>query len=73
MGEVEDLIKPYQVLVISAQNNSWPTVIDCCKSLCDCQKALSNGHDDCHYLDIATTFINFNPFANSSKTIFAII
>ena len=26
-----------------------------------------------HYLDIATTFINFNFFANSSKTMFAII
>ena len=26
-----------------------------------------------HYLDIAQTFINFNSFANSSKTIFAII
>ena len=26
-----------------------------------------------HYLNIATTFTNFNSFANSSKTIFAII
>ena len=23
---------------------------------------------NCHYLDIATTFINFNSFVNSSKT-----
>ena len=43
------------------------------KNLCDHQKALSNSHHDRHYLDIATTFINFNSFANSSKTIFAII
>ena len=71
--EVEDLIRLYRVLVISAQNNGWSTVIDCRKSLCNRQKALSNGHYDRHYLDIATTFINFNSFANSSKTIFAII
>ena len=43
------------------------------KSVCDRQKALSNGHHDRHYLDIATTFINFISFANSSKTILAII
>ena len=48
-------------------------VTDRRKSLCDRQKALSNGHHDRHYLDIAASFINFNSFANSSKTIFAII
>ena len=48
-------------------------VIDRRKSLCDQRKALSNGHHDRHYLDIATTFINFNPFANYSKINFAII
>ena len=48
-------------------------VIAHCKSLCDHQKDLWNGHHDRHYLDIATTFINFNSFVNSSKTIFAII
>ena len=47
-------------------------VTDHRKSLCDRQKTLSNGHHDHHYLDIATTFINFNSLANSSKTIFAI-
>ena len=30
-------------------------------------------HHDCHYLDIAITFIYFNSFANSSKIICAII
>ena len=43
------------------------------KTFCDHRKALSNGHHGRHYLDKATTFINFNPFANSSKTIFALI
>ena len=47
--------------------NGRSTVIDCCKSLCDCRKALSNGHHDRHYLDIATTFINFNSFSNYSS------
>ena len=37
-------------------------VIDCFKNLCDFQKALSNSHHDRHYLDIASTFINFNYF-----------
>ena len=53
--------------------NSWSTVIDRRKKLCDHQKALSNGHHNRHYLDTATTFTNFNSFANSSKTTFAII
>ena len=34
-------------------------------------EALSNGHHDCHYLDIAKTFFNFSSFANSSKINFA--
>ena len=46
-------------------------VIDRRKSLWDRRKALSNGHNDRHYLDIATTFLNFNSFANSSKINFA--
>ena len=48
-------------------------VIERRKSLCDHQKVLSNGHHDHHYLDIATSFIDFSSFANSPKTIFAII
>ena len=43
------------------------------KILCDRRKAFSNGQHDRHCLDIATTFINFNSFANSSNTIFAVI
>ena len=48
-------------------------VIDHHKNLCDHRKALLNGHHDRHYLDKTTTFINFDSFANSPKTIFAII
>ena len=48
-------------------------VIDRCKSLCDRQKVLPNGHHDRHYLDIAKTLISFNSFANSSKINFAIV
>ena len=47
-------------------------VIDRRKRLCDRRKALSNGHHDRHYLDIATTFINFNSFTNYSKINFVI-
>ena len=49
------------------------SVTDYRKSLCDRREALSNGHRDRHYLGIATTFISFNSFANSSKINFAII
>ena len=48
-------------------------VIDRRKSLCDRRKALSIGHRDRHYLDIATSFISFNSFENSSKINFVII
>ena len=49
-------------------------VIDHRKSFCACQKALSIGYHDCHYLDIATTFFFFfNSFENSSKINFLII
>ena len=54
-------------------NNGRSTIIGHLKSLCDRRKALPNGHHDRHYLDIATSFINFNSFTNPSKTIFAII
>ena len=57
----------------SAKNNGRSAVIDRRKSFCDRQKALFKGHNDRHYLDIVTTFINFTSFANSSKTSFAII
>ena len=57
----------------STWNDSRSTVIDHLKSICDHQKALLNGHYDCHDLDIATTFINFNSFANFYKTIYAIM
>ena len=36
-------------------------VIDCGNRICDCRKALLNGHGDCQYPDI-TTFTNFNSF-----------
>ena len=49
------------------------SVTDDRKSLCDRRKTLSNGHRYRHYLDIATSFISFNSFANSSKINFAII
>ena len=48
-------------------------LIDHSKSLYDRRKVLPIGNHDRHYLNIATTFINFNSFADSSKTIFAII
>lgn len=34
-------------------------------------KALLNGHKDCQYLGMTTTFTNFNSFPTSSKTILA--
>ena len=39
--------------------------------ICDCRKALLNGHLDRLYLDTTATFINLNSFATFSKTIFA--
>ena len=54
--------------LFSAWNNGQSMVIDWHKKLSKQQKALSNSHHDCHYQDIITTFINFNSFANSSKT-----
>ena len=38
----------------------------------DGQRALLNGHHDCQYLDVTTTFTKFNYFATFSKAIFAI-
>ena len=35
-------------------------VIDCCNRVCNCQKASLNGHHDRQYLDVTTTFTNFN-------------
>ena len=49
------------------------TVIDHCNSIYECQKALSKGYHDCWFPDLTTNFTNFNFFATSSKTIFAII
>ena len=60
-------------IYIALKKSGRSTYIDRRKSLCDGQKVFSNVHHDCHYLDIATTFINFNFFANSSKINFAII
>ena len=55
----------------NAQSDSWSRAIDCCNSICDSQRTLSIGHHDCQYLD--ATFANFNSFATSSKTIFAVL
>ena len=44
-----------------------------CNSICDCRKALLNGHLDRLYLDTTATFINLNSFATFSKTVFATI
>ena len=46
-------------------------VIDHRNKVCDCQKASLNGQHDCQYLDVITTFTNFNYFT-TSKTIFGI-
>ena len=54
----------YFYIFYSTLNNNWSTVIDHYKSLCDHRKALLIGHHDCHYLDIATTFINLIPLQN---------
>ena len=35
-------------------------VIDCRNRVCDQQKALLNCHHDRQYLDVTTTFTNFN-------------
>ena len=40
-------------------------------SVCDCRKALLNGGHDCQYLDVTTTFANFNTFTTFSKANFA--
>ena len=46
-------------------------IIDRGNRICDCRKALLNGHRDCQYPDITTTFTNFNSFLSISKRIFA--
>ena len=38
----------------------------------DHRKAMLNGQHDCQYLDMTTTFINFNSFTTFSKTTFAL-
>ena len=40
--------------------------------VCDHRKALFNSHHNHQYLDITTTFTNFNCFTIFSKSIFAI-
>ena len=45
-------------------------VIDCFNRFFDCRKAVLNCHHDWQYLD-DTTLTNFNSFATSSETIFA--
>ena len=47
-------------------------VIDRRSRACDRQKASLNGHDDRQYLDVTTTFTNFNFFTTFYKTIFTI-
>ena len=44
-------------------------VIDRCSKVCDRRKASLNGHHDCRYLDVTTTFTNFNSLTIFSKTI----
>ena len=44
----------------STSNNSGSTVIDRCNRACDCLKSLLNSHHHCQYLDVSTTFTNFN-------------
>ena len=48
------------------------TVIDRRNRACDCPKAMLNSCHDCQYLDVTTTFTNFNSFTTFYKTIFAI-
>ena len=52
--------------VNSAYNNDRSTVIDHRNSVFDRQKALFNDHNDRQYLDVTTTFNNFDSFATSS-------
>ena len=49
------------------------TVTECCKSISDCLQVSSNSHHNSQYLDVITTFTNFNSFATSSKTIFLVL
>ena len=44
----------------------------CHNRACDPQNALFNGHHDRQYLDVATTFTDFNSFTTFSKTIFTV-
>ena len=55
------------------RDNGWPTVIRSLTIIKAFGRLVSNGHHGRHYLDIGRTFIKFNSFANSSKTVFAII
>ena len=55
-----------------ASKNDRPTVTDCRNRVCDCRKASLNGRHDWQYLDVTTTFTNFNSFTKFSQTIFAI-
>ena len=73
IAKIVPFLSEYLLIRKNLGRNTGPALKITRKSLCDGRKALSNGHHDHHYLDIATTFINFSFFANSSKTIFAII
>ena len=56
----------------STKNNNRSTVIGRRNRACDCRKASLNGYHDRQYLDVTTTFTNFNSFTTFSKTIFVI-
>ena len=47
--------------------------ITACHMVFHYQKALLNGPHDRQYLDVTTTFTNFNSFSTFSKTIFAML
>ena len=51
----------------STKNNNRSTVIGRRNSACNCRKASLNGHHDHQYLDVTTTFTNFNSFITFSK------
>ena len=51
---------------------SQSMVIDRRNKTCDCQKVLLNGHHDCQYLDVTTTFTHFLFLHLFSKTIFPV-
>ena len=75
MEAAQKVFKKFYLLLEKVQrlNNSRSTLSDHRYSVCDHRKASSNSRHDRQYLVLTTTFTNFNFFATSLKTIYAIL